>query len=213
MTEQELRAALATAARATVSEGLNRGTSGNVSMRWQDGFLITPSGLPSAGLVPAQMVRMDMAGAWQGDLPPSSEWRIHRDLYRARAEVQAVVHVHSPFAVSLACLRRSIPAFNYMVAVAGGKDIPCADYATFGSQELSDHILAAMAGRRACLMANHGMVAVGTSLEKAVGLAVEVESLCEQYWRAAMLGEPVLLSNAEMDTVLEKFEGYGKFSR
>lgn len=213
MTEAELRSRVAAASRATVTEGLNRGTSGNVSARWGDGFLITPSGLPSAELAPGQMVYMTMDGQWQADLPPSSEWRIHRDLYRARPEVAAVVHVHSPFAVSLACLRRGIPAFNYMVAVAGGKDIRCADYATFGSQALSDHILAAMAGRRACLMANHGQVAVGPDLERAVALAVEVETLCEQYWRACQLGDPVLLSDAEMDEVLEKFSSYGQLNK
>jgi L-fuculose-phosphate aldolase len=213
MTEAELRSRVAAASRATVTEGLNRGTSGNVSARWGEGFLITPSGRPSADLIPGQMVYMAMDGQWQSDLPPSSEWRIHRDLYRARPEVGAVVHVHSPFAVSLACLRRGIPAFNYMVAVAGGKDIRCADYATFGTQALSDHILTAMAGRRACLMANHGLVAVGIDLDQAVALAVEVETLCEQYWRASLLGEPVLLSDAEMDAVLEKFKGYGQLSR
>jgi L-fuculose-phosphate aldolase len=213
MTEAELRSRVAAASRATVTEGLNRGTSGNVSARWGEGFLITPSGLPSADLIPGQMVYMAMDGRWQGDLPPSSEWRIHRDLYQAWPEINAVVHVHSPFAVSLACLRRGIPAFNYMVAVAGGKDIRCADYATFGTQALSDHILRAMEGRRACLMANHGLVAVGTDLDQAVALAVEVETLCEQYWRASLLGEPVLLSDAEMDVVLEKFKGYGQLSR
>jgi len=213
MTEAELRSRVAAASRATVTEGLNRGTSGNVSARWREGFLITPSGLPSADLAPDQMVYMTMDGQWQADLPPSSEWRIHRDLYRARQDVGAVVHVHSPFAVSLACLRRGIPAFNYMVAVAGGKDIRCADYATFGTQALSDHILAAMAGRRACLMANHGQVAVGSDLERAVALAVEVETLCEQYWRACQLGDPVLLSDTEMDEVLEKFKGYGQLNK
>jgi len=213
MTEAELRARLAAASKATVSEGLNRGTSGNVSVRLGEGFLITPSGLPSADLAPEQMVFMDMNGHCQASLPPSSEWRIHRDLYQVRPEVGAVVHVHSPFAVALACLRRPIPAFNYMVAVAGGKDIRCAEYATFGTQALSDHILAAMAGRRACLMANHGQVAVGPDLARAVALAVEVETLCEQFWRASLLGTPVLLSDAEMDEVIEKFKGYGQLNK
>lgn len=213
MHEAELRIRLAAAARATVSEGLNRGSSGNVSARCGEGFLITPSGLPSTGLAAEQMVFMDMEGCCQPDLPPSSEWRIHRDLYRARPEVHTVVHAHSPFAVSLACLRRGIPAFNYMVAVAGGKDIRCAEYAIFGSQVLSDHILRAMSGRRACLMANHGLVAVGADLDQALALAVEVEGLCEQYWRASLMGEPVLLSDAEMDAVLERFKGYGQLNK
>lgn len=201
------------AARRTVSEGLNRGSSGNVSARCGDGFLITPSGLPSAEIRPEQVVYVDLQGRFDGPLPPSSEWRIHRDLYQASPEVGAVVHAHSPFAVSVACLRRGIPAFHYMVAVAGGKDIRCADYATFGTQALSDHILAAMEGRRACLMANHGLVAVGASLDEALALAVEVESLCEQFWRASLMGAPVLLTDAEMDEALERFKGYGQYSK
>lgn len=209
MDKQALRRAVARASRATVAERLNRGSSGNVSARCASGFLVTPSGRPSAEIEPEQVVFVDLDGHAFGALPASSEWRIHRDIYQARPEVQAVVHVHSPFAVSLACLRRGLPAFNYMVAVAGGKDIRCADYATFGTQALSDHVLAALAGRTACLMANHGQVALGTDVERAVALAVEVESLCEQYWRAALLGEPVLLSDAEMDEVLERFKSYG----
>jgi L-fuculose-phosphate aldolase len=201
------------ASRRTVAEGLNRGRSGNVSARWRDGFLITPSGLPSAGLAPQQIVRMSAAGEWDGDcggdVRPSSEWRIHRDIYAARPEVGAMVHAHAPFAVALACLRQPIPAFHYMVALAGGRDIRCADYAIFGSQALSGHVLAALDGRRACLMANHGLVALGADLDAAVDLAVEVEALCEQYWRARGLGEPVLLTDAEMDAVIDRFKDYG----
>ncbi|TCJ18189.1 class II aldolase [Parasulfuritortus cantonensis] len=209
MPESALRHSVAETSRLTVVERLNRGSSGNVSARWDDGFLITPSGLPSAEVRPDQVVRMTMAGDAEGDLAPSSEWRFHRDLYSARPEVNAVVHVHSPFAVSLACLRRAIPPFHYMVAVAGGKDIRCAGYATFGSQALSDLVVAAMTDRRACLMANHGLVAVGPDLRLALALAVEVESLCEQYWRASLMGDPVQLSDAEMDEALAKFANYG----
>ncbi|MDD3530762.1 MAG: class II aldolase/adducin family protein, partial [Gallionellaceae bacterium] len=158
MTEHDLRRAVAETSRLTVTEHLNRGSSGNVSARHGDGLLITPSGLPSAAVRPEQVVRMAMDGRHDGRLPPSSEWRIHRDIYQAHPEAGAVVHVHSPFAVSLACLRRAIPPFHYMVAVAGGKDIRCAGYAVFGSQALSDQVLAALDGRRACLMANHGLV-------------------------------------------------------
>ncbi len=194
----------------TVAEGLNRGSSGNVSARTAEGFLITPSGVPSAGVSADQIVAMDLAGQAQpGPRPPSSEWRIHRDIYAARPEVNAVIHVHSPFAVSLACLRLGLPAFNYMVAVAGGRDIRCAGYATFGTQALSDRVLEALVGRRACLMANHGQVAVGVDLDQAFALAVEVETLCEQYWRASLMGSPVLLSEGEMDEVLERFKDYG----
>ncbi|NTV95299.1 MAG: class II aldolase [Thiobacillus sp.] len=204
-----MRISVAETARLTVAERLNRGSSGNVSARCGNGFLVTPSGLASAGVQPDQVVRMAMDGTGTGELRPSSEWRIHRDIYAARPEINAVVHAHSPFAVSLACLRRDLPAFHYMIAVAGGKDIRCAGYATFGTQALSDHVLAALAGRRACLMANHGLVATGRTLALALALAVEVESLCEQYWRASLMGEPVLLNDAEMDEALAKFADYG----
>lgn len=210
MNEAELRTALAKTARQTVSHGLNKGSSGNVSVRLREGFLITPSGLPNDTLQPAQVVFVDMDGQATGGLKPSSEWRIHRDLYRARIEIHAVVHAHSPHAVSLSCLRRGIPPFHYMVAAAGGKDIRCADYATFGTQALSDAVLAALKDRRACLMANHGLVAVGASLDAALALAVEVEELSAQYWRAKLMGEPVLLSDEEMDAVLERFKDYGQ---
>ena len=210
MTEHELRAALAGTARQTVSHGLNKGASGNVSVRLREGFLITPSGLPNDALQPDQMVAVDMQGQSLGSLKPSSEWRIHRDIYRARPEVHAVVHAHSPHAVSLSCLRRGIPSFHYLVAAAGGKDIRCAGYATFGTQTLSDAVIAALQDRRTCLMANHGLVAVGATLDAALSLAVEVEELCAQYWRAKLMGEPVLLSDAEMDEVLERFKHYGQ---
>lgn len=210
MNESDLRAALTATARQTVTHGLNKGSSGNVSVRYHDGFLITPSGLPNDTLEPEQMVFVDMEGQTSGSLKPSSEWRIHRDIYQARPEVNAVVHAHSPYAVSLSCLRRGIPAFHYMVAAAGGKDLRCADYATFGTQALSDAVLIALRDRRACLMSNHGLVAVGASLDVALSLAVEVEELCAQYWRASLMGEPVLLSDAEMDGVLERFKHYGQ---
>jgi L-fuculose-phosphate aldolase len=209
MDESALRAAVALAARATVAEGLNRGTSGNVSARHGAGFLVTPSGLPAAEMTAERIVPVTLAGEASGPLAPSSEWRIHRDIYRARPEVGAVVHVHSPFAVSLACLRVYLPAFNYMIAVAGGKDIRCAGYATFGTQALSDHVLVALEGRKACLMANHGLITVAADPARAVALAVEVETLCEQYWRASLMGQPVLLGDAEMDEVLERFKSYG----
>ncbi len=210
MNESELRRALADTARKSVARGLNSGTAGNVSARLGGGLLITPSGLAGDTLQADQMVFLDLEGRSAGPLKPSSEWRIHRDIYRARPEVNAVVHAHSPHAVSLACLRRSIPAFHYMVAAAGGKDIRCAEYATFGTQALSDAVLAALQGRRACLLANHGLVAVGGDLGRALALALEVEELCAQYWRASLMGQPVLLSDAEMDEVLERFKHYGQ---
>jgi len=210
MNQTELRAALAETARQSARQGLNPGSSGNVSTRLSEGFLVTPSGLPNDSLQAGQMVAVDMEGRPSGDLKPSSEWRIHRDIYRARPEVHAVVHAHSPYAVSLACLRRDIPPFHYMIAAAGGKDIRCAGYATFGTQALSDNVLAALQDRRACLMANHGLVAVGADLDTALSLAMEVEELCAQYWRASLMGEPVLLDDAEMDEVLERFRHYGQ---
>jgi L-fuculose-phosphate aldolase len=141
---------------------------------------------------------------------PSSEWRFHRDIYAARPEVGAIVHAHSPFATTLACLDRGIPAFHYMVAMAGGDDIRCAPYATFGTQALSDHVVTALAGRRACLLAHHGMIATGSTLATALALAVEVETLAEMYWRALQVGEPELLSATEMQVVGEKFRTYGR---
>jgi L-fuculose-phosphate aldolase len=156
------------------------------------------------------IVEMTLEGEVRGSREPSSEWRFHRDIYLARPDADAIVHAHSTFATALACLGRDIPAFHYMVAVAGGSDIRCARYATFGTQELSDNALAAIAGRTACLLANHGMIAVGASLDAALALAVEVEALAEQYWAALQVGEPNMLSEAEMAIVLQRFRSYGQ---
>ena len=204
----ELPALVAECARRSVSLGLNRGTSGNVSARSPEGFLITPSGRDMTELAAVDMAPVDMEGRAPEGLKPSSEWRFHRDIYAAFPEAGAIVHAHSPFAVALACLRRDIPAFHYMVAMAGGVDIRCARYATFGTQALSDAILEALRDRRACLMANHGLVAWGRDLAGALALAVEVEALCGQYLCCLQAGEPVLLSDAEMAEVLEKFRDY-----
>lgn len=190
--------------------GLNKGTSGNVSVRHGDGFYITPTGMPYAGLTADDIPLMALDGTHQGTRKPSSEWRFHRDLYAARPEVGAVLHAHSPFAVSLACLRRDIPPFHYMIARFGGDTIRCADYAIFGSEALSASAMAAMADRQGCLLANHGLLVAGCDLDEALALAIELEELCEQYWRACQLGEPVLLSVEEMAEVLVKFAGYGQ---
>ncbi|WP_439579928.1 class II aldolase/adducin family protein [Elioraea sp.] len=193
--------------------GINQGRSGNVSVRVPEGFLVTGSGIPYEAMQPRHIVEMDLDGGYRGEVLPSSEWRMHLDLMRTRADAQAVVHTHSTHATALSCLRLGIPAFHYMVAVAGGADISCADYATFGTAALSRQMLAAMEGRAACLLANHGVVAIGRSLEDALARAVEVETLAKQYWIARTLGQPVVLDEAEMARVLARFRSYGQQRR
>jgi L-fuculose-phosphate aldolase len=190
--------------------GINQGKSGNVSARAGDGFLITPTGIPYEETKPEQIVATALDGSFKGDVLPSSEWRFHADIYRARADVHAIVHTHAVYATTIACLGKNIPAFHYMIAVAGGRNIRCAPYATFGTQELSNHAVAALEDRHACLMAQHGMIAVGATLEKALALAVEVESLSQMYWQALQIGEPPVLDDAEMTRVLAKFKTYGQ---
>ncbi len=202
-------AVLATA-RAMNGSGINRGTAGNVSARTDGGFVITPTGMPYDRCEPGDMVFVAMDGTPQGLRKPSSEWRFHRDIYAARSEAGAVIHTHSSFATSLACMGMAIPAFHYMVARFGGDDVRCADYATFGTQELSDAIVGALEDRSACLMAHHGMVVFGRDLQEALAKAVELETLSEQFWRVMQLGEPRLLGEAEMKTVIGKFASYGQ---
>jgi len=210
VTNLKLRREIIATALAMNELRINRGKSGNVSARVAGGFLVTPSGLAYESTQPEDIVAVSLDGKATGRRAPSSEWRFHRDIYAARPEVGGIVHAHSSFATTLACLGRGIPAFHYMIAVAGGPDIRCAPYATFGTQELSDVALAALEGRRACLLANHGMIAVGESSRAALALAVEVEALAEQYWRALQIGKPTVLSEAEMERVLEKFKTYGR---
>jgi L-fuculose-phosphate aldolase len=205
-----LRRMLINYARALTETGLTRNTSGNLSHRIDGGMLITPTGMDYARLEAEDIVLVDHEGVAHGRRLPSSEWRFHRDILRARSEIQVVLHAHAPFATTLACLRLGIPAFHYMVAVAGGHDIRCGRYATFGSTELSRHAVLALDGRNACLLANHGMIALGANFDAALKLAIEVEALAEMYWRARQLGEPVILDDAEMIRVLEKFRDYGK---
>lgn len=213
--EAHLRDGVVRTARAMNALGINQGRSGNVSARFHDpvlgdGFLITPSGVAYDAMTADMVVPVGLDGTYRGDHAPSTEWRMHRDIYAARPAAGAVVHTHSPFATSLACLGRRIPAFHYMVAVAGGTSIEVADYATFGTQALSDAMLAALGDRRACLLANHGMICWGCTLEKALDLAVEVEALAAQYWRACALGQPRLLTDTEMAPVLARFAAYGR---
>ena len=191
--------------------GINQGSSGNVSLRHGDSFLITPTGMSYDSLEPADIVQMSLQGTPAADQrKPSSEWLFHRDIYQQRPEFGAIVHVHSTAATALACLREPIPAFHYMVAAAGGKDIRCADYALFGTQELSNTVLIALQQRRACLMANHGLIACGDDLAAALALAVEVEQLAAQYLTARSVAEPIILGDAQMDEVINKFAGYGQ---
>ena len=204
--------ALFNSALALQASGLNQGTSGNASARYGEGFLVTPSGMPPNDMNASSMVEMNMRGEAISPGKPSSEWRFHRDIYQARPEVGAVIHTHSMFATTLACLRKDIPPFHYMIAVAGGETIRCADYALFGTQALSDHAIKALNDRHACLLANHGMITVGKTLSQALYIAKEVETLCEQYWRALQIGEPNILSAQEMQDVFEQFKGYGKWS-
>jgi L-fuculose-phosphate aldolase len=194
---------------ALTQRGLTYGTSGNVSVRRDsETFFISPTGVPYEQIDDVPI--MDFEGHWYGQRRPSSEWRFHRDILKARQDVNAIVHTHSKHAVALACTGQGIPAFHYMVAVAGGADIRCAPYATYGSQALSDHAMTALKDRKACLLANHGVIATGPDLPSALRLAGEVENLAAQYCAALAAGQPVLLSDDEMARVLEQFRTYGK---
>ncbi len=210
-----LRRDLIRAACAMNAAGINVNKAGNVSVRCargaQEGLLITPTGVPYEKLQPADLTFLRLAdGARTGTQEPSSEWRFHVDIYRGRPEFGAIVHTHSPAATALACHGRGIPPFHYMVAAAGGADIRCAPYATFGTQELSDHAQSALAGRKACLLAHHGVIACESSLDAALALAIEVEHLARMYLAAFTLGEPPHLPAEEMERVLAKFADYGQ---
>lgn len=211
MTPDAGRQALARAARRTAELGLNHGSTGNLSLRAGEGFLVTPTGARCDTLAESDLVFVAMDGTpAPGSRAPSSEWRLHRDLYLARSDLAAVVHAHPTFATTLACLRIELPAVHYMIGVTGGAVVRCAPYATFGTEALSRGAVQALGAGRACLLANHGLVAGGRDLEEALRVAAEVESVAELYWRARQAGSPVILSNAEMAEVLERFEGYGR---
>lgn len=193
--------------------GLNQGTSGNISTRYDNKMLITPSGVPYDQLKPKDIAQMPVDGdtlVWKGPCKPSSEWHFHRSILKAKPDLDAVVHTHSTFATVLSIAREDIPACHYMIAAFGGNTVRCADYATFGTPELSDNILTAMADRSACLLANHGMIAAGRNLHNAMWAAVELETLSKQYYYAKQNGDMVVLPDDEMDRVLEKFKSYGQ---
>jgi L-fuculose-phosphate aldolase len=210
--EMELRRGIIEAARRMNAIGLNQGTSGNISARSGDRMLITPSGVPYDDLEPKDIAALALEGeygAYEGRLAPSTEWRFHLDITRARPDVGAIVHAHSTYATTLAICRKEIPACHYMIAASGSTTIRCADYATYGTKELSDNALRALEGRTCCLLANHGMIATGANLAKAMWLAVELETIARQYYLSLALGGPVLLPDEEIENVIERFRSYG----
>ena len=212
MDETALRAAIVQAARSMNALGINQGTSGNISARLGDAMLITPSATPYDQMRPEDVAAMPLdgeRGAWSGPLKPSTEWRFHLDILRGRPDAGAVVHTHATYCTTLAILRRPIPAVHYMMAAFGGTDVRCAPYATFGTAELASHTLAALDGRNACLLANHGMVVVGASLAKAMWLAVELETIARQYCLSLQVGQPHVLSDAEIADTAKSFSTYG----
>ncbi len=207
--EQSKRQAIIDACRRMNQLGINQGTSGNISVRHGEGLLITPTSVPYEKMTPEQIVFMRMDGSFDPGQKPSSEWRFHLDILRMRSDVDAVVHAHPTYATILSIMGREIPPVHYMIAAAGGDTIRCAPYATFGTPELSAHAVKALEGRLACLLDHHGMIAIGSSLEKALWLAVEVETLARQYHGCLQIGEPPLLSTDEIERVRRRMAGYG----
>ena len=210
--ELDLRAGIIAACRAMNSLGINQGTSGNISARYGDVMLITPTGVPYDVLTPRDIAAMTLTGeygTWAGPLQPSSEWRFHLDIMRSRADVGSVVHTHSTYATTLAICGKEIPAVHYMVAASGGPNIRVAPYATYGTQELSDLALKALEGRGCCLLRNHGVIATGANIKKALWLAVEIETLARQYYLSLSIGGAQILPDAEIGLVVEKFKNYG----
>jgi L-fuculose-phosphate aldolase len=212
MTDHDLRAGIVMTCREINRNGLNQGTAGNVSHRVPGGMLITPTSLPYDRMTPEDIVHMDFDGSYEGRHRPSSEWRFHRDILKARDDVNVVLHTHSVFCATLAVHERDIPSFHYMVAVAGGNDIRCSPYACFGTQELSERALAALDGRFACLLGHHGLIVIAKTFEHALWLAVEVETLAKMYVHALAIGEPPRLGEAEMAQVHEQIRrmSYGQ---
>jgi L-fuculose-phosphate aldolase len=212
MNEARLRSEIVAVAQAIDKAGFCPSKSGNVSARFGDGLLITPSGLPYAQTTPEDLIHLSLEGAvLSGARKPSSEWPFHVEIYKARPDAQAIVHTHSPRATALSCTRRGIPAFHYMIALCGGADVRCAPYATFGTPELAENAVRALEGRKAVLLANHGVIALGGSLAGAHQIVAEVENLAGQYLDILAAGlEPAILDEAEMARVSAKFAGYGK---
>lgn len=207
--EREKRQSIIDACLRMNALGINQGTSGNISLRHDAGMLITPTSVPYETMQPEEIVFMGLDGSVDAGQRPSSEWRFHLDILKARHEINAVVHAHPTYATTLAIMGLEIPPVHYMVAAAGGDTIRCAPYATFGTEELSRHAVSALEDRLACLLAHHGMIAIGPSLAKAMWLAVEVETLARQYHGALQIGTPPVLSKAEIENVRGRMAGYG----
>lgn len=207
--EQEQRQAIIDACLAMNRDGINQGTSGNISVRWKSGLLITPSGIPYYEMTPGDIVFMNMDGSYKHKLLPSSEWRFHRDILHERTSVNAVVHAHPIYATAFAICGMEIPAVHYMIAAAGGPTIRCARYETFGTEELSKAVLEALSERNCALMGNHGMIATGRNLSEAMWLGSEVETLCRQYAVALQIGTPRVIGTLEIEKTIEKFKTYG----
>lgn len=215
MTEKEAREAIVAGALELERLGLNHGTAGNLSLRAGAAILVTPSGVPARELAPEMIARMSLAqegGAYEGPLPPSSEWRFHLDLYRARPDVNAVAHMHSTYATTLATLRREIPAVHYMIAAFGGPTVPCVGYASYGTPDLSALVVEGMRERDAALLANHGAIVAGEDMRKALWRAVELEALAKVYYLGALAGAPVVLPDEEIWRTVERFRNYGPSS-
>jgi len=206
----ELRRDIIATCRKLNALGLNQGTSGNIGVRHGDGYLLTPSGMDYDLMEPEDIVAMDFRDGYVGNRVPSTEWRFHRDILKHRPEVDVVIHTHSMFCTTLAIHGRSIPAMHYLITAAGGNDIRCAPYVTPTTQALSDVALTALEGRRACLLAHHGAIVIGETLRSTLALLVEVENLAQQYWRALQIGEPPLLSDAQLAEVFEINKTYGR---
>ncbi len=216
MTENDVRQKIIDLCLQMNATGLNQGTSGNISARFDNAMLITPSGIPYEKLLPEDIARLsldDDGGEWEGPCKPSSEWDFHKSILRAKPELNGIIHTHSMFATIVSIARENIPACHYMIAAFGGNSVVCADYATFGTPELSANILVAMEDRSACLLANHGMIAGGKDLDNAMWAAVELETLAKQYYHAKLAGGMVVLPDDEMARVVEKFKNYGQVQK
>lgn len=207
---ERLRRALVATMQEMDAAGLNSGTAGNASVRWGERFLVTPSGIPAARLTPESIVEVDRTGAFEGDFRPTSEWRMHVELLAGRPDVNAAVHCHSRYATTLACAGKSIPPLHYMTAVSGGPEIRIAPYALFGTEALARSVIDTLEGRRACLMANHGQIALGRTLEEALTIAGEVEMQASYYFGTLAIGGPKILSDDDMSAVFEAFRSYGQ---